>query len=319
MTAKRDFDPAQAARPGSLAHLCLAYLADLARRNFSRETVAVRRRYLRFFVDYLAERGVHDAAQVTRPMVERYQRHWFHARKEDGTPYTVRYQIQCVKPVQMLFRWAVKRHHLPANPAADLDYPRPIQTLPDVLSLDDAEAILAQPDTAQPLGLRDRAILEMLYSTGMRRMEICNLRLDDLDSKAGLVRIRQGKGHKDRIVPVGGRALHWCGRYAAETRPQLSRDAADLTVFLSRNGAPLGRGDVSVLTRRYVQQSGVRRSGSCHLFRHTMATLLLQNGCDVRVIQEMLGHAKLDTTALYTHVGVSHLKKAHSAFHPAEG
>jgi len=317
MTRARDFDPAQLTRPASLATLCVAYLADSARLNATPDTIALRKRMLRLFVAWLAERDVHDAAQVTRAMIERYQRHLFHHRRDDGRPYTINYQRQRVTAVQGLFRWAVKRHRLPANPAADLDHPRPIRRLPDVLSIDDAEKILAIPDPATALGLRDRAMLEVLYSTGIRRMELCNLRLDDVDERSGVVRINQGKGRKDRLVPIGARALRWIARYVDEIRPQLVPDPADYTLFLSKNGRPLTRDLVSALVRHAIEASGVRRRGSCHLFRHTMATVLLQNGCDVRLIQEMLGHAKLDTTALYTHVGIDHLKRAHSAFHPA--
>jgi integrase/recombinase XerD len=312
-----DFDPIDARRPGSLVQLCVAYLDACALRGFTPDTIINRRRHLRVFAEWLAERVVHDAAQITRAMIERYQRYLFNARQANGRPYTINYQIQRVKPIQLLFRWAVKRHRLPANPASDLDFPRPIRRLPDVLTIDEAEAILSQPDTATALGLRDRAMLEVLYSTGMRRFEMCRLRLDDIDEAAGLIRINQGKGRKDRIVPIGPRALQWLARYRDQVRPTLNPGLDEMTVFLSHRGRPITRDMVSALARQAIEGSGVRKKGSCHIFRHTMATLLLQNGCDVRVIQEMLGHAKLDTTALYTHVGVQHLKQAHSAFHPA--
>lgn len=315
----RAFDPALVRRPGSFAGLCIAYLDHCAQRGFTADTIDSRRRHLRLFTEWLTERHVLDAAQISRAMVERYQRHLFNARQGNGRPYTINYQIQRVKPLEMLFRWAVKRHRLPANPASDLDYPRPIRRLPEVLTIDEAEAILSEPDTASPLGLRDRAMLEMLYSTGMRRFELCRLRLDDIDETAGLVRINQGKGRKDRIVPVGERALGWCARYREGVRSSFNPSQDEMTLFLSHRGRPITRDMVSAIARRFIEQSGVRKKGSCHIFRHTMATLLLQNGCDVRVIQEMLGHAKLDTTALYTHVGVKHLKQAHSAFHPAAG
>ncbi len=319
------FDPSAVARPGSLQGLMVRYLSDLERRNYSPTTLDVRRRQLRAFARWLEERDVRDAAQVTRAMIERYQRWLFaYRRADDGRPLTVGYQIQRVKPIEMLFRWAVRKHYLPANPASDLDHPRPVKKLPDVLTVAEVDAILAVPDPETPLGLRDRALLEMLYSTGMRRSELARLRLDDVDHRHGLVRIVQGKGHKDRVVPVGDRALVWLGRYTRDARSQLlgvgtGADALCRTIFLSTRGWPLSPDNLTSLVRDHVLAAGITKPGSCHLFRHAMATALLQNGCDVRLIQELLGHTRLDTTALYTHVGVAHLKRAHTAFHPAEG
>jgi integrase/recombinase XerD len=320
MVKPRLLDPHEACRSGSLQELIAGYLADLARKNYSPETVSHRRCCLLLFADWLAERAVTDAATITRPMIERYQR-WLYAyrREADDQPLSVGYQIQRVKPLELLFRWAVRAHRLPANPASDLEYPRPIRRLPAVLSPYEAEAVLAQPDVSTPLGLRDRSILETLYSTGMRRAECSRLALDDIDARQGLVRIVQGKGHKDRVIPIGARALHWLDRYLSEARPALSLLAPqERRIYLSCRGLPLTKDELTPLARGYLERAGITKPGSCHLFRHTMATALLNNGCDVRVIQEMLGHAKLDTTALYTHVGVAHLKAAHRAYHPAE-
>ena len=317
-TPSFSFTTAEITRPGSLQGLATRYLDDLERRAYSASTVTVRRRYLRLFIAWLAERDVRDAVQVRRPMVERYQRWLFAQRRADGHPLAVGYQIQRVKAVEMLFRWAVRRHLLGANPASDLDYPRPIKTLPDVLSVAEAEAVLTQPDTSTPLGLRDRAVMEILYSTGMRRAECARLRLEDIDRRRGVVRIRQGKGHKDRIVPIGDRALVWLARYLDDARPALmGRDLPAAVLFLSRTGRPITGDQLGHAVRIHLAAAGCAQRGSCHLFRHTMATALHDNGCDVRLIQEILGHARLDTTALYTHVGVAHLKAAHAAFHPA--
>lgn len=315
----RALNPREAARPGSVQHLIARHLDELTRKNYSPDTVIQRRRALLQFSDWLAERAITDAAQIIRPMIERYQRWLFAYRREDGSALCISYQIQRVKPLELLFRWAVRAHRLPANPASDLEYPRPIRRLPEVLSPAEAEAVLAQPDLSTPLGLRDRSILETLYSTGMRRAECSRLMLEDIDPRQGLVRIVQGKGHKDRVIPIGERALHWLDRYCAEARPALALFAThERRVYLSCRGLPLGRDDLTPLARGYIERAGIAKPGSCHLFRHTMATALLNNGCDVRVIQELLGHAKLDTTALYTHVGVAHLKAAHRAYHPAE-
>jgi integrase/recombinase XerD len=313
---RQDFDPAEAARPGSLVRLMTQYLAALAQRNYSATTIRSRHNQLRQFAQWAAEREVRDAAHVTRPVIERYQRWLFRYRKEDGSALTVGYQTGLVVPVQMLFRWAVRAHHLPANPASDLEHPRPIRTLPMTLSPAQIEAILAVPDVSDPLGLRDRSIMETLYATGIRRMEVANLRLEDVDDHQGLLRVRQGKGHKDRVVPIGSRALHWHRRWLDHARPRFA-PPDERAVYVNRRGRPLSSNALTPLVRRYVDGSGVRAPGSCHLFRHGMATALHNAGCDVRVIQELLGHARLDTTALYTRVGIAHLQAAHTAFHPA--
>ena len=215
------------------------------------------------------------------------------------------------------FRWAVRKHHVPANPAADIDLPKLPQPLPDTLSTADVEALLVQPDLTSPAGLRDRAIIEVLWSTGLRRAEVLSLTLHDIDDQRGIVRVVRGKGGKDRVVPIGSRALFWLARYLHEVRSTCCRDTSNLTVWLRpEDGTPV---TVHALTNRiknYLTAAGLVRKGACHLLRHAMASQLLENGCDVRLIQSILGHSKLDTTALYTHVSIRQLQAAHAAFHP---
>jgi len=177
-----------------------------------------------------------------------------------------------------------------------------------------------QPDGRRPTtGLRDRAILETLYSTGLRRAELARLAVHDVDFAGGALTVRKGKGGKDRVVPIGERALAWIEKYLADARPALARagDEAD-TLFLSeRGGKPLTVAYLSSMATRYVTRAGFGKSGSCHLFRHTCATLMLEGGADIRHVQEQLGHACLQTTQIYTHVSISRLKEVHAATHPA--
>jgi integrase/recombinase XerD len=151
----------------------------------------------------------------------------------------------------------------------------------------------------------------------MRRMEVINLKLYDLDLERGTIMIRQGKGKKDRFVPVGDRAIAWLQKYIREARPQLAIEPDTGTLFLSHNGEDIGRDMLTMTARSYVLKSKVGKAGACHLFRHTMATLMLEGGADIRFIQEMLGHARLDTTQIYTQVSIRLLKQIHSATHPA--
>jgi integrase/recombinase XerD len=166
-----------------------------------------------------------------------------------------------------------------------------------------------------PLGLRDRAILETIYSTGIRRSEAVKLGVYDIDAERGTVLVREGKRSEDRIVPIGERALRWIDKYQDKVRPRLLTDPNDTTLFISRLGGAMTPSHLTLLARQYVRASGIGKSGSCHLFRHAMATLMLEHGADVRMIQAMLGHASLETTALYTHVAIRALKEVHERTH----
>lgn len=169
---------------------------------------------------------------------------------------------------------------------------------------------------ASAVCLRDRGMLELFYATGMRRMEVASLKLYDLDFDRGTLMVRLGKGKKDRHLPVSSRCLEWVGRFIREERSSYLVTADDGTVLLNDLGEPFPRHQVTALVRRYVRDPGIGKTGGCHLFRHTVATLMLENGADVRVIQEMLGHAKLSTTELYTRVSINLLKQVYQATHP---
>jgi integrase/recombinase XerD len=304
--------------PDSMAAWMRRYLEHLMVLGYSEELLRARRQTLAVFLTWCRDRGLARPAEITLPILERYQRHLFQYRKADGEPLSLRGQGLAVTHLRHWFRWLVKHHHIPTNPAADLDLPRaPRVTLPEGLQADQVDALLALPDVDDVQGLRDRALLELLYSTGIRRQEARNLSIFDLDFVHGVVRVRQGKGGKDRLVPIGDRALAWVRRYLEIARPQLVVDAQELALFLNRFGQRLGNNGLASIVRRYLDAAGVRLRGACHLLRHTMATQMLENGADIRFIQELLGHECLDTTQIYTHVSIGKLKEIHTATHPA--
>jgi len=209
------------------------------------------------------------------------------------------------------------RNYILEDPASELELPRVGYKLPSVLNKEEAELVLQQPRVQTATGIRDRAILEMLYSTGIRRTELLQLKLYDVDKQHGLVTIREGKGKRDRVVPLGERALFWLDRYLAEGRPKNVAAAHETVAFLTRSGQPFTPNHLSWLARRYVTEAEIGKNGACHIFRHTMATLMLEGGADIRYIQAMLGHVRLDTTKIYTHVSIRMLKQIHTATHPA--
>ena len=220
-------------------------------------------------------------------------------------------------PLKVWFKWIACRGYLLVDPASELELPRIGYKLPNVLNKDEVELVLQQPNLQRLLGLRDRAMLEIFYSTGIRRTELLQLRLYDVDKKNGLVTVREGKGRRDRVVPIGERALFWLEQYLAVTRPKIVKQPDDCVVFLSAAGKTLTPNHLSWLARKYVSAAGIGKTGACHVFRHTMATLMLEGGADIRYIQAMLGHVRLDTTKIYTHVSIRMLKQIHAATHPA--
>ncbi len=294
------------------------YLGWLRVRNYSEATVRNRGHYVGEFIKWCAERSLARPCEVTKPILERYQRWLYHYRKDNGQPLSFPSQNQHLIPVRAFFKWLCRFNHLLANPAADLELPRAEKRLPKhILTAAEVERVLALPPVADPLGLRDRALLEVFYSTGMRRMEAIHLKLYDLDAERGTVMVRQGKGKKDRMIPMGARAFAWVARYVDEARPKLANVPDDGTLFLTNLGTPFEAGRLTQLVRDYVDAAETGKRGSCHLFRHTMATLMLENGADVRFIQQQLGHAELSTTQIYTQVSIRMLKEVHTRTHPA--
>ncbi|MGH8108275.1 MAG: site-specific tyrosine recombinase XerC [Arenimonas sp.] len=303
--------------PDSLAAWMQRYLEALKVLHYTEELLRARRQALALFLEWCCERELQRPNEITKPILERYQRHLFYWRKPDGQPLSIKGQWLLVNHVRLWFRWLVKNNYLLTNPASDLDMPRiPRQLLPDVLEAHEVEAVLAQPDVDDVQGLRDRAMLELMYSTGLRRTEVMKLALFDVEPLRGIVRVRQGKGRKDRVVPIGERALAWLQRYLDESRPQLLANTQEQAMFLNRFGQRLHSAGIGQITRRHIDAAGITKRGSCHLFRHAMATHMLENGADVRYIQEMLGHESLDTTQIYTHVSIGKLQAVHAATHP---
>lgn len=272
---------------------------------------------MEMFLAWCAGNRITAPAQVKKTSLESYQRFLFSYRKKNGQPLAVASQHSRLAPLKVWFKWLTNRRYTGQDPAAELELPRVGYKLPNVMNRDEAERVLSQPNVGEPLGIRDRAMLEMLYSSGLRRMELLHLKLYDVDQKHGLVTVRQGKGKRDRVVPIGERALAWLDVYLNGSRPEIVRKPDNGVVFLTSNGVPFAPNHLSWLARQYVKSARIGKGGACHIFRHTMATLMLEGGADIRYIQAMLGHVRLDTTQIYTHVSIRMLKQVHTTTHPA--
>ncbi len=302
---------------GTLGGCSLAYLEDLEIRNYSAHTVKNLHANLRVFLVWCHERGLDRPDEITPEVLKRYQRRLYHHRKSNGQRLSFSAQRQRLSAVKRLYRWLLKERLVDWNPTDTVDLPRTEQRLPKaVLSIREAERVLAQPDISTPIGVRDRAILETLYSTGIRRQEAVDLNLYSVDAESGVLTVRLGKGKKDRMIPIGRRALEWIERYVDEVRPELVMAPDEGELFLTIHRTRFSPERMSLLVRQYVAAANLGKEGSCHLFRHTMATLMLEGGADIRFIQAMLGHASLEATQVYTRVAIRKLKEVHEQSHP---
>lgn len=296
------------------------YIEWMKVHNYARTTIGNRQRYLRYFSAFLTPKGIVDSRQVTFECLLAYQQHLFDYRKRDGLPLSIGTQVQRLVPVTQFFSWLRREHRIGENPAADLLMPRPDRKLPEAtLSAQEMAKILSVPKVDTPLGLRDRAVLEVFYSCGLRRSELINLWVKDVDFDRGTVFVRSGKGAKDRYVPIGERALFWLRLYLGTVRPQFVTEEYPNELFLSSVGTPLCADWLCRKVRSCLAKAGIDKRGSCHLLRHTVATLMLEGGADIRYVAEMLGHARLETTQRYTRVSIDRLRAVHAISHPAAG
>ena len=305
-------------KPDALALWRDAYIDSLTVRNYAEGTLEGRCDALKVFLIWAAERELTQAAQITRPILEAYQRWLSRYTKADGKRLgwsTQRWRIGTLKD---WFRWLTKQNVLLHNPASELELPRMEKRLPEAaLTLSQTAALLAVPNINDALGMRDRAILELFYSTGLRRSELCRLEAPDFNAERRTLHVRKGKGKKDRMVPVGEQAVQWVEKYLVEVRPRLCLDTRTQALFLTGYGGPFNADVLSRLVTKWMEQAGLSGRGSCHLLRHTCATHMLEGGADIRYIQQLLGHEKLETTAIYTEVNIRQLQEVHRRCHPS--
>lgn len=304
--------------PETLASLIDQWQKRLSERNYSERTLEAHKWALRTFLTWTQERELTRPEEITKPILESFQG-WLHRyRKPNSQPLAIGTQRARLGTIQRFFAHLCKSNHLPANPAADLELPRKQnRRLPKGLSREELASLMNHPDTRDPLGIRDRAILETLYATGARRSELINLDLNDLDQSGQTLLIRKGKGDKDRLLPIGKTALHWLDQYLEKSRPKLLLEIKEQALFLSGYGERLSPGYLGNWVAKTIKAAGIQKQGSCHLLRHSCATHMHENGADIRVIQQLLGHARLDTTSIYTAVAITHLKEVYARTHPA--
>ena len=288
-----------------------AFLQALIGRGSSPHTIAAYRRDLEQFAAFLDKEGL-PWSEVDRRIARRYLAQM---QRRNLAPASMARKLAAMRS---FYAYLVRQKVLPTHPLRSLATPKQPHRLPRYLSVEDTVTLLRAPDPATPRGLRDRAILELLYSSGLRVSELVSLDLGDLDWSRRELRVR-GKGGRHRIAVVGRPALRVVRSYIQQARPQLAKERSCRAIFLNRLGGRLSDRSVRSLVSRYARQAGIKEAVTPHVLRHTFATHLLEGGADLRIVQELLGHARLTTTQRYTHVSRKHLREAFGRAFPLPG
>lgn len=264
---------------------------------------------LKLFLEYLRENEIPSFKQVNKEVIVNYMQSEKNNNKANSSI------LRSVSSLRKFFQYLAQEKIIEKDPMLLIDTPKKKQHLPQVLTKEEVEKLLRSPNTGQVLGLRDRAMLELMYATGLRISEIINLKLEDLHLTMGTLQTL-GKGHKERIVPVGDEAIKWVNRYLEEARPKLLKQKRSNYLFLNFHGNNLTRQGVWKNLKAEVKKAGIQKNITPHTLRHSFATHILENGADLRIVQELLGHADISTTQIYTHLSNKQLVDIYNRAHP---
>ncbi len=278
-------------------------------KGLSRNTIEAYSHGLNRFLDHLRKKGIREWAKVSKFEVRAFL--LFLKRQGLSTKSVVRNLVA----IRTFFKFLIQEGFLEFNPVEELESPKVAKTLPKILSLKEVEQLLEQPNPQTPLGTRDRAMLELLYATGMRVSELTQLPTHQINLEGGYVLV-YGKGSKERIVPLGKEAMKWVDLYLKTAREKLAKGRESPTLFINRSGKGMSRQRFWKNLKAYGQKAGIRKRITPHLLRHSFASHLLERGADLRSVQMMLGHVDISTTQIYTHVTGERLKKVHQRYHP---
>ena len=281
----------------------------IVEKGLSKNTIEAYSHGLNRFLNYLRGKGMEEVREISKLDIREFL---LFLKKKGLSSKTLARNLVSIR---VFMRFLTEESILSANPAEEIESPKTAKTLPEILSLEEVETLLEQPDTQIPQGMRDRAMLEMLYATGMRVSELTQLQVNHVHLEAGYVLI-YGKGSKERIVPIGNEAMKWAQRYMGETRERLLKKKESPFLFVNRSGKPMSRQYFWKSIKAYGRRAGIRKRIAPHLLRHSFASHLLERGADLRSVQLMLGHVDISTTQIYTHVTGERLKKIHQRYHP---
>lgn len=278
-------------------------------RGLSDNTVKSYRQDIVGFVNFLRERQVNSFKQVDSKTILEYMKQMKDAGKARNSV------IRFVSSMKKFFSYLHKYHYIVENPMVNVDTPKSASHFPDVLTVNEVDKLLTMPDVSDKYGIRDRTILEVMYATGLRVSEVVNLKMDNLHLEMGIIQTI-GKGDKERIIPIGTEAIKWIYEYMEKSRPLLLKKRRSEYLFLNAHGGGISRQSIWQKLKYYVALAGIKKNVTPHTLRHSFATHILENGADLRIVQELLGHSDISTTQIYTHVSHEHLNKAFDEFHP---
>jgi integrase/recombinase XerD len=281
----------------------------IVEKGLSRNTIEAYSLDLTRFLDYLRAKGIQELKDISKFAVRGFL---LALKRKDLSTKSIGRDLSAIRS---FFRFLIQEGILETNPIEDLESPKVAKKLPEILSLKEIEQILEQPDLQTPLGIRDRAMLEMLYATGMRVSELTRLPAHQVNLEGGYV-LLYGKGSKERIVPLGSEAMNWVTLYLSTARGTLAKAKESPFLFINRSGRGMTRQGFWKNLRGYARRAGLRKRITPHLLRHSFASHLLEGGADLRSVQMMLGHVDISTTQIYTHVTGERLKKVHKQYHP---
>ena len=296
------------------------YIQQLEILNYSPHTLRVNEFYFNRFAEFLAEVKLADVQAVTPSTLQDFQRWLFYQPTQRGTARSIGSQNHIVIAIRNFFSFLAQEGYIAGDPAKGLRLAREPDTLPkNILTPEEARRLIEAPDTQTLIGYRDRALLEVLYATGIRNEELRNVNVEDVNLEEELLRVNKGKGGKDRVVPLSRIACQYLENYLKAVRPELLKGKQSEKLFISiRDGLPIGRHGVERLLAKYKRKLRFKKHVTCHLWRHSCATHLLKNHANLRHVQEMLGHKSLATTERYLRLTITDLKEAHRKFHPRE-
>ncbi len=287
------------------------YLATLKlERNLSGNTVSSYKNDITSLLSFLEALSITDPSQVSKKELNSF----FSSLNKTGlsSNSAARYYSS----IKGFFRYLFAQNYIKENPMEKVSSPKLKKGLPLVLSINEVDSILSRPDTSDVLGLRDKALLELLYACGVRVSELLGLKVSDLFFNEEMIRVF-GKGSKERLVPIGSSAIKWITEYLIKSRPMLEKKhKSENFLFLNKRGTKLSRMGIWKIVDKYVKDAGIKKEVHPHTFRHSFATHLLEGGADLRAVQEMLGHADISTTQIYTHIDREYIKQMHKDFHP---
>jgi len=281
----------------------------LVEKGLSKNTIDAYSHGLNRFLDYLREKGIQEMPKVSKLDI----RAFLLGLKRQGL--STKSVVRNLAAIRSFFRFLIQEGILDANPIEEIESPKIERKLPEILTLKEVEQLLGQPNSQTPLGIRDRAMLEALYATGMRVSELTKLPVQQVNLEGGYVLVF-GKGSKERIVPLGSEAMKWIALYLNSARERLAKGKESPSLFINRSGRGMSRQQFWKNIKAYGRRAGIRKRITPHLLRHSFASHLLEGGADLRSVQLMLGHADISTTQIYTHVTGERLKKIHQRYHP---